>query len=133
MISTGIKMQTLSDKIRLCKDGVIDNPYQGKDKKVLFVCSAGILRSATAARIYANKYNTRSAGSEDYALIPLTERLLLWANEVVFVNKFNFLRANDYWNFKEYDCVVKVLDIPDEHEHMSPELIQAFKDQYENF
>ena len=40
-----------------------DNPYQGSDTKVLFVCSAGILRSATAARIYAKKYNTRAAGS----------------------------------------------------------------------
>lgn len=126
-------MTTLSEKIQQCKAGVIDNPYQGEDKKVVFVCSAGILRSATAARIYAHKYNTRSAGSEDYALIPLTEQLLLWADEVVFVNKFNYQRINDLVDFKEFDCIVKVLDIPDEHEHMAPELIQAFKDQYEDF
>ena len=86
-------MTTLSEKIRQLNDGVIDNPYQGEDKKVVFVCSAGILRSATAARIYAHKYNTRSAGSEDYALIPVTERLLAWANEVVFVNEYNYQRV----------------------------------------
>ena len=56
-------MTTFSDEIRLCRDGVVNNPYQGKDKKVLFVCSMGILRSATAARIYANRFNTRCAGT----------------------------------------------------------------------
>jgi len=71
-----------------------DNPYQGQDKRVVFVCSAGILRSATAARMYANKYNTRAAGSEEYALIPLTNDLVLWANELVFVNKENYNTAD---------------------------------------
>mgnify|MGYP006914605993 FL=1 len=66
-----------------------NNPYQGGDKRVLFVCSAGLLRSATAARIYAGRYNTRAAGSADYALIPVTQELLLWAHEVVFVNAYN--------------------------------------------
>ncbi len=126
-------MTTLSERIMQCTDGVVKNPYQGKDKKVVFVCSAGILRSATAARIYAHKYNTRSAGSEDYALIPLTEQLMLWADEVVFVNLYNYQRIGAIIDFDEFDCVVKVLDIPDEHEHMAPELIQAFKDQYEDF
>lgn len=56
-----------------------NNHYQGEDRRVLFVCSAGILRSATAARIYAHKYNTRCAGTRHYALIPLTAELLLWA------------------------------------------------------
>ena len=80
-------MRTLSDEIRACRDGVIHNPFQGKDKKVVFVCSMGILRSATAARLYAHKYNTRSTGSWNDALIPLTATLLEWADEVVFVNR----------------------------------------------
>lgn len=126
-------MTTLSERIMQYDDGVINNPYQGKDKKVVFVCSAGILRSATAARIYAHKYNTRSAGSEDYALIPLTEQLMLWADEVVFVNTYNYQRIAEIIDFDEFDCVKRVLDIPDEHWHMAPELIQAFKDQYEDF
>lgn len=126
-------MTTLSERIMQYEDGVINNPYQGKDKKVVFVCSAGILRSATAARIYAHKYNTRSAGSEDYALIPLTEHLMLWADEVVFVNSYNHQRIVDLIDFKEFSCNVRILDIPDQHEHMAPELIQAFKDQYEDF
>ena len=45
-----------------------NNPYQGTDKKLLFVCSAGLLRSATAANLFAKKgYNTRGCGSAEYA------------------------------------------------------------------
>jgi len=106
-----------------------DNPFQGKDKKVLFVCSAGILRSATAARIYGKKYNTRACGSMSYALIPLSDNLILWANEIVFVNPENYNFVKDTIDFGE--TVVKVLDIPDRYEHMHPELIKCFEEQYE--
>jgi len=108
-----------------------DNPYQGKDKRVLFVCSAGILRSATAARIYAKKYNTRSAGSMGYALIPVTHELVLWAQEIVFVNKENYEETCKSFKLEDFPCLVKVLDIPDQYEHMHPELIKCFEQQYE--
>lgn len=123
---------TLTDKIRNCTDGVIDNPYQGTSKKVLFVCSAGILRSATAARIYANKYNTRCAGTgQDYALIPLTERLMEWADQIVFVHTNNYDRASHDFNLAPYLDKIRVLDIPDEYDHMHPQLINHFEEQYE--
>lgn len=124
--------KTLSEQIRACRDGVVRNPYQGTDKKVLFICSMGILRSATAARLYAHKYNTRSAGSWGDALIPITPMLLAWAEEIVFVNKENFENAVAEFGeevFKE--TPTKVLDIPDRYPHMHPELQQAFKEQYE--
>lgn len=108
-----------------------NNPYQGKDKRVLFVCSAGILRSATAARIYAKKHNTRSAGSEAYALIPVTHELLLWADEVVFVNKENHEAVSTHYDLKTFLCKTVVLDIPDQYEHMHPDLIKHFEEQYE--
>jgi predicted protein tyrosine phosphatase len=124
-------LSTLSDHIRNCKDGVVNNCYQGKDKKVLFVCTMGILRSATAARIYAKKYNTRAAGTSSDALVPLTETLLQWADKVVFVNRENYLIARI--NFPElYDMQNEiVLDIPDDYEHMHPKLVKAFKEQFE--
>lgn len=112
-----------------------DNPYQGQDKKVVFVCSAGILRSATAARLYADKYNTRSAGSEEYALIPLSANLIVWANQIVFVNKENYESAlkqfegTDLYHNLTHHSVI--LNIPDNYEHMHPELIKAFEEQYE--
>lgn len=125
-------METLTEKIRQCRDGVIDNPYQGKDKKVLFVCSAGILRSATAARIYGNKYNTRCAGTGlEYALVPLSERLMDWADEIVFVNPWNHTQAGYHFDLQPYEDYIKVLNIPDMFPHMDNRLIEAFEEQYE--
>ena len=123
---------TLTDKIRQYSDGVVDNPYQGKDKKVLFVCSAGVLRSATAARIYGRKYNTRCAGTGlDYALIPLTERLMDWADQIVFVTQLNYQQAGYNFDLVPYKDKIRILDIPDEFEHMDPRLIEEFEQQYE--
>lgn len=122
----------LTDKIRQYDKSVIYNPYQGMDKKVLFVCSAGILRSATAARIYGRKYNTRCAGTGlQYALIPLNEILMDWADEIVFVNSYNYDQAGFYFDLVPYTDKIKVLDIPDEYEHMDPRLIDHFYQQYE--
>lgn len=127
--------QDFSDAIRNCRDGVYDNPYQGKDKKVVFVCSMGILRSATAARIYGHKYNTRSAGTWDDALIQLDHKLMHWADEIVFVNRHNYEQVKEYYLEEHIDIDeefnIKVLAIPDSHLHMDPELIQAFVEQYE--
>jgi predicted protein tyrosine phosphatase len=121
-----------SDVIRQCRRGVVSNPYQGKDKKVLFVCSMGILRSATGARIYANKYNTRCCGSWGDALIPLTPLLIAWADEIVFVNKANYKNAVDEFGQEVFqEVATKVLNIPDCHPHMDIELVKAFDQQYE--
>lgn len=123
---------TLTDKIRQYSAGVVNNPYQGKDKKVLFVCSAGILRSATAARIYARKYNTRCAGTGmDYALIKLDEQLMDWADTIVFVSPWNYDQAGFYFDLVPYLSKIRVLDIPDEFEHMDPRLVDAFEQQFE--
>lgn len=120
----------LSNVIRDCRAGVVANPYQGNDKRVLFVCSMGILRSATGARLYAHKYNTRSAGTWYDALIQVTQQLLDWADEVVFVKDSNFQQCTNkfgyYWHGK-----ARVLNIPDSYEHMHPELIRAFAEQYD--
>ena len=104
-------MKTLTQKI-FAATSPWNNPYQGKDKKVLFVCSAGILRSATGARMYAHKYNTRCAGSESYALIPVTNDLIVWADEIVFVNKENFIKVNKDHDLNDVMDKVKILDIP---------------------
>jgi predicted protein tyrosine phosphatase len=127
---TLVDQKTLSDAIRNCRTGVVANPFQGNDRKVVFVCSMGILRSATGARLYANKYNTRSVGTWPDCLIPLTQVLVNWADEIVFVNESNYKQA-----VKKFDldaaASIRVLNIPDNYEHMHPELIKAFKEQYE--
>jgi predicted protein tyrosine phosphatase len=126
-----------SEQIRACRDGVVRNPYQGTDKKVVFVCSMGILRSATGARLYAHRYNTRTAGTWSDALIPLTPILMAWADELVFVNHHNYEQVKHSYEEEGHpgsfdkDFNIKVLDIPDAYEHMHPELIKAFHEQYE--
>ena len=78
-----------------------NNHSQGNDLRVVFVCSAGLLRSPSAARI-AGEYgiNARSAGSRlHYALIPLSANLIKWAHWVVFMNSEN-----------EFEIAQKILD-----------------------
>ena len=65
------------------------NRWQGKYKRVLCICSAGLLRSPTAAFVLSQEpynYNTRAAGlTKEFALIPVDEVLLNWAQEVVCI------------------------------------------------
>jgi predicted protein tyrosine phosphatase len=112
-----------------------DNPYQGKDYRVLFVCSAGLLRSATAANFFARKgYNTRSAGSAPYALVPLSANLIHWAQNIVFVNQENYEQALNTFD-KDPDLYhmiqdkAQVLKIPDNFEYNNPVLISMLEDQ----
>lgn len=131
MIATSLNEMSLSEQIRACRAGCVDNPYQGTDKKVLFVCSMGILRSATAARLYAHKYNTRCAGTwTEEALVPITPLLVAWADEIVFVNKNNYWDALKLFG-ENFHKNIRVLNIPDCFNHMSPELKKEFHDQYE--
>ena len=117
----------------------VSNPHQGTEKRVLCVCSAGLLRSATAANVLYDKYkyNTRNAGIADYALIAVSEALLAWADEVVCVEKEVFDRLQSAINdFEQRYGRIKtgtfiVLDIPDIYARMDAELQQLIIEQYE--
>jgi predicted protein tyrosine phosphatase len=111
----------------------IHNEFQGKTKKVLCVCSAGLLRSATLQNTLIREYgyNVRNCGTEEsYALIPISEALLLWADEIVFVNKANYrTMIFDLAELKVEDKVF-VLDIPDIYNFNDPKLVEICKQQY---
>lgn len=68
------------------------NRFQGAYKKVLCVCSAGILRSPTTAWVLGMEpynYNTRSVGvTPEHALIPLTSVHLSWCDEIVVMESW---------------------------------------------
>lgn len=112
-----------------------DNIFQGTDKRLLFVCSAGLLRSATAANLFAKRgFNTRSCGSAPYALIPLSANLIAWADKIYFVNKSNILEAiNTFAGKKEYLEMIEdkstVLDIPDIYSYNEEELVKLLEEQ----
>lgn len=111
------------------------NAFQGPTKKVLCVCSAGLLRSPTLAAAPSREhgFNTRAFGScAAFALIPLSEALLVWADEVVFVD-------DDAWNElsheeKEYARTlpksIVILDIPDDFDFGDETLAKICLEQY---
>ena len=68
------------------------NEFQGPAKRVLCVCSAGLLRSPTTAALLQHDYgyNTRAAGVvKEFALIFADQALVYWADEIVFMDSGN--------------------------------------------
>lgn len=116
----------------------VNNNAQGNTKKVLTVCSAGLLRSATLANFLVKEYeyNVRNCGTvESYALIPISEALVCWADEIVFVNKENYRQVEkELKDILTEDGMkkIKVLDIPDDYMFNDPELLEICKEQYQN-
>ena len=113
--------------------GVYSNQYQGDYKRVLTVCSANMLRSPTIAHVLsANPYNfnTRSAGTAGFALIPVTTDLLMWADEIVCADTEHALDIRNKLMNLNLDKVVINLGIPDIYEYRNPELIKLIKERY---
>jgi len=112
------------NRIANCK-----NEFQGKIKKILCVCSAGLLRSPSAAVVLSQEpfnYNTRAVGlTEEYALIPVDDVLLHWADEVVCMEEWmkEGLVSQDV---KHVIC----LDIPDKFAYRDPELMELIAKRY---
>ena len=112
----------------------VGNTFQGNTKKVLCVCSAGLLRSATLQNMLIKEYgyNCRNCGTEEsYALIPISEALLLWADEIVFVNKANYKSVAWYLaEMKIDEGKIFKLNIPDNYSFNDPKLVEICKQQY---
>lgn len=106
------------------------NPHQGKAKRVLCLCSAGLLRSPTTAVVLQREfgYNTRAAGvSEEYALIEMDDVLLNWADEIVAVEPSIADKVPDDFKYK-----LTILNVPDMFGYMAPELQKIILEQYRN-
>lgn len=115
------------------------NPYQGKEKKVLCLCSAGLLRSPTMANVLHQEYgfNTRSAGvAHEYALIPVDAVLVNWADEIVCAEQSVADRLRAFLDdcgerTKKMEESVTVLNIPDKYTWNQPELRAIIIEQYQ--
>ena len=115
----------------------VGNQFQGKTKKVLAVCSAGLLRSPTLANVLHRQYgfNTRAVGScKEYALIPISQALIWWADEIVFVNQENFddLDEEEKEEIESVGVKVTVLNILDDFNWNDPELQALLLQEYDN-
>lgn len=107
-----------------------DNKFQGPSKRYLFVCSAGILRSPTAAAVAIKEgYNARSCGSHHgFALIPISVNLVYWAHKIFFMNKENYDRAlQNFFGDNETLSLIKekaiIWSIEDDYNYMQSELV----------
>lgn len=108
------------------------NLFQGRYKKVLCVCSAGLLRSPTTALVLScdpYNYNTRACGLEvGYALIPIDEVLLYWADEIVCMTQDQKERLAAMTN-KPIVC----LDIPDTFAYRDKKLVKLIRKNYDRY
>jgi len=114
----------------------VQNPCQGEYKKVLCVCTAGLLRSPTAAYVLSLppfNFNTRSAGaSDDLALIKLDDVLLSWADEIVCMDEghyetvLNILSQIELKNKPNVLC----LGIPNNYFYRQKELRDLIVERY---
>lgn len=112
------------------------NPYQGNSKKVLCVCSAGLLRSPTLAWMLSNdpyNFNTRAAGvNADFALIPMDEVLISWADLIVFVEPQVERLAKMWFTDQLKNKTIYTLNLPDKFPFKHPELLQLAKKQFDD-
>lgn len=117
-----------------------DNEYQNikKYKRVLCVCSAGLLRSPTAAFVLSQEpynFNTRAAGvSSEYALIQIDDALLKWADEIVCMEAEHSHHVKHLIEKLLPEGVEKPvynLGVPDMFKYRDPELIKWIKERYE--
>jgi predicted protein tyrosine phosphatase len=111
----------------------LKNPHQGDYKRVLCVCTAGLLRSPTAAVVLCQEpfnFNTRTVGSTtDCALVPVDDALLNWADELVFMERRHY-NAVKNTGVDLSGKVSYVLNIPDVYEYRNPELMDMIRLRY---
>ena len=123
----------MSDPFLMNRLANCTNRYQGKYKRVLCVCSAGLLRSPTAAFVLSQEpynFNTRAAGlTPEFALVPVDRVLLEWADEIVVMSA---QQAEQIRAMLEDEKQIVVLGIPDNFRYRDPELIRLIRESYDN-
>ena len=111
----------------------VKNEFQTDRKRVLCVCSAGLLRSPTAAWILSNDpfdFNTRAVGiSIEYALIPIDDAHIYWADEIVCMDEQqkNYIKNSNFLENKP----VHVLNVPDNFSYKEQPLVRILFDKLE--
>lgn len=127
--------------------GNVGNGYQGHFKKVLCVCSAGVLRSPTLAEVLSREpfnFNTRAVGTDqEFALVPIDLVHVAWADDIVVMDHAQRLiivemqkeleemsRGMVYYN----QAPIHTLNIPDNYGYRDPALVRILTEKsYEVF
>ncbi len=104
-----------------------------ENKKVLFVCTANLLRSVTAEIIFSKWQNldVKSAGTFPLADNVITKDLIEWA-DIIFAmeehHKDDMLKLAP-----ESENKIIVLNIPDIYQQMDPKLVKILKEKVPRF
>lgn len=118
---------------RVAEDAIEE--YKGMKKKILFICTANKMRSATAHELYKDdkRFLVSSAGTDSEASNPINENILEWADSILVMEKHhrNFIRKKfpSIYNSKKIACMY----IPDEYDFMDEDLIAILTDRFEDF
>jgi len=117
--------------------GNASNRYQGKYKRVLAVCSGGLLRSPTIAHTLAAEpynYNTRSVGiNPDYALNILDQVLLEWADEIVCADSEHEIEVKNRLMDIGLTKPIVNLKLPDVYPYRDRKLVHLIKKRYNQY
>ena len=98
-----------------------------KRERLLFVCTANIDRSPTAESLYAGdpRYEVLSAGVAAFAVVPISKRILEWADRVfVMCEREDLHQTLLRLRFPDVDRPVVDLDIEDRWRRGDPELVR---------
>jgi len=95
---------------------------------LLFVCSKNKWRSPTAETLYRHdpRVNVRSAGTSSSARKKITDRNLIWADLILVMEYKHKRTICDRFHHLDLPEII-VLDIADDYQYMSEELVEIIK------
>lgn len=99
-----------------------------KRERILFVCTANIDRSPTAESLYAGdpRYEVLSAGTAPFAIVPVSQRILEWADRIFVMSERQDHHKTDIaQRFPELKLQIVDLDIEDRWYRGDPELVKV--------
>ena len=114
------------------------NPRRGNPMKphLLFICTGNCNRSPTAEALFLNSrfYEAKSAGTDQNAVVRISQTLIDWADLVFVMSEkedghLTFIRSNFSLKGKR----ICDLDIPDNYDRNDPELIGLVRRRVKNF
>jgi predicted protein tyrosine phosphatase len=112
--------------------GSLNLAAQGTHKRALFVCSGGMLRSATCAHMMAAvaDWNTRNCGTMSSALPPMHGNLMEWAETIYCMERHHAEAVAAEFPWAQNKIVV--MGIPDRFPYRDPELINLIGNYFKD-
>ncbi|MEL6951016.1 MAG: phosphotyrosine protein phosphatase [Pseudomonadota bacterium] len=97
--------------------------------RILFVCTANRLRSATAETVFHGKNGVEAigAGTDRDAPTTVSGDLIEWADVVVVMEKMHRNKISKKFRPLLKNKRLVVLGIPDDYDYMQPELVRLLE------